>query len=165
MTAVEFQTKLINMTDCLTKMAYRLTSDKDDANDLVQETLYKSLKNSDKFVDESNFRAWTSTILKNTFINTYRKNVLQSMYIDQIKEYLLLNPAEHTGYENPDSEYSVLEINQHIEQLEDKFRIPFKMHLNGYKYQEISDALSVNIGTVKSRIFLARRQLRERLVR
>ena len=153
------------MTDCLTKMAYRLTSDKDDANDLVQETLYKSLKNSDKFVDESNFRAWTSTILKNTFINTYRKNVLQSMYIDQIKEYLLLNPAEHTGYENPDSEYSVLEINQHIEQLEDKFRIPFKMHLNGYKYQEISDALSVNIGTVKSRIFLARRQLRERLVR
>ncbi len=164
MTKIEFRIKLINLTECLTRLAFRLTSDKDDARDLVQETFFKSLKYCDKFVDESNLKAWTSTIMKNTFINNYRKNVLQTIYSDQSKELFFLNRTKYTGYDNPDSAYSVLEISQHIEQLEDKYRIPFKMHLNGYKYNEIADALTVNIGTIKSRIFIARRQLREKLI-
>lgn len=102
--------------------------------------------------------------MKNTFINNYRKSVLQTTYRDLSDELFFLNRTEYTGYDNPDSAYSVLEISQHIEQLEDKFRIPFKMHLNGYKYKDIADALTVNMGTVKSRIFIARRQLREKLI-
>ena len=164
MTVTEFRIKLINLTEGLTKLALRLTSDKDDAKDLVQETFFKSLKYRDKFVNESNLKAWTSTILKNTFINNYRKSVLQTIYRDQFNELFFFNRATDTGYNNPDSEYSVLEITQHIEQLEDKFRIPFKMHLNGYKYKEIADALTVNIGTIKNRIFIARRQLRQKLL-
>lgn len=164
MTAIEFQINLVNMTESLTRLAFRLTSDKDDAKDLVQETFYKSLRYCDKYVDEANFKAWTSTIMKNTFINNYRKGVLQTIYRDQNKELLFFNRPSYTSYDNPDSAYSVLEITQHIEQLKDKFRIPFKMHLNGYKYKEIADALTINIGTVKSRIFMARRQLKEKLI-
>lgn len=163
MTVTEFRTNLINMTESLNKLAFRLTLDKDDAKDLVQETFYKSLKYCDKYVDEANFKAWTSTIMKNTFINNYRKGVLQTLYRDQSKELFTYN-RPITGFDNPDSAYSVLEMTQHIEQLKDKFRIPFKMHLNGYKYKEIADALTINIGTVKSRIFMARRQLKEKLI-
>ena len=162
MTVTEFRIQLINLTECLTRLAFRLTSDKDDAKDLVQETFYKSLKYCDKYVDEANFKAWTSTIMKNTFINNYRKGVLQTIYRDQSNDLFFFN-RPIAGYDNPDSAYSVLEMTQHIELLKDKFRIPFKMHLNGYKYKEIADALTVNIGTVKSRIFMARRQLKEKL--
>jgi len=101
--------------------------------------------------------------MKNTFINTYRKGVLQTLYRDQSRE-LFFFARPNIGYDNPDSAYSVLEMTQHIEQLQDKLRIPFKMHLSGYKYREIADELTVNIGTVKSRIFMARRQLKEKLI-
>lgn len=164
MNVIEFRIKLINLTECLTRMAFRLTSDKDDAKDLVQDTFLKSLKHCDKYADESNFIAWTCTILKNTFINNYRKSIRHNIYLDQSEALFICNRTIYTGYDNPDSEYSVIEITQNIEQLEDKFRIPFKMHLNGYKYKEIADALTLNIGTVKSRIFFARRQLKEKLI-
>lgn len=164
MTVIEFRIKLINLTECLNRLAFSLTSNKDDAKDLVQETFLKSLKYCDKFVDESNFKAWTSTILKNTFINNYRKSIRHNIYLDQSKSLFVCNRTIYTDYDNPDSEYSVIEITQNIEQLEDKFRIPFKMHLNGYKYKEIAEALTVNIGTIKSRIFFARRRLKETLI-
>lgn len=90
MTVLEYRIKLIDLTECLTRLAFRLTSDKDDAKDLVQETFFKSLKYCDKFVDESNFKAWTSTIMKNTFINNYRKGVLQTIYRDQSKDFFPL---------------------------------------------------------------------------
>jgi len=160
MTKIEFRIQLINLSEYLSRLAYRLTSDKDDAKDLVQETLFKSLKHCDKFVDESNFKAWASTIMKNTFINNYRKSVLQAIYRDQNNELSFYNRTKYTGYDNPDSAYSVSEITQHIEQLEDKFRIPFKMHINGYKYREIADELNLNIGTIKSRIFTSRKKLK-----
>jgi len=163
MTITEFRGKLIDQTESLARLAFRLTSDEDDAKDLVQETFYKSLKYSDKFVDESSFKAWTSTIMKNTFINNYRKSVLHTLYRDHNKDLFFFNQTKNTGNNNPDSAYSVLEITHHIEQLNDKFRIPFTMHLNGYKYREIADELTVDIGTVKSRIFVARRQLKEKL--
>lgn len=161
---MEFRIKLISLTESLTRLANRLTSDKDDAKDLVQETFLKSLKHCDKFADDSNFIAWTSTILKNTFINNYRKSVRHNIYRDQTEALFICNRTIYTDNDNPDSEYSVKEITQNIEQLEDKFRIPFKMHLDGYKYKEIADDLTLNIGTVKSRIFFARRQLKENLI-
>lgn len=164
MTVLEFRSQLIDLKQSLTKLAYKLTSDEDDAKDLVQETFYKSLKYSDKFVDETGFKAWTSAIMKNTFINSYRKKILHANYRDYNAELYFFNQTNSTGCDNPDTAYSVIEINQHIKKLKDKFRIPFEMHINGYKYKEIADTLTVNIGTVKSRIFSARKQLREKLI-
>jgi RNA polymerase sigma-70 factor, ECF subfamily len=163
MIAVEFRSQLIKLKEDLMRFAFRLTRDKDDSQDLVQETFLKALKYCDNYADESNFKAWTSTIMKNTFINNYRKSILQNRYFDQTKETFFINQTKSTGCEQPDSAYSVLEITQHIDQLEDKFRVPFKMHVNGYKYKEIANELNLKIGTVKSRIFFSRKQLKDKL--
>jgi RNA polymerase sigma-70 factor (ECF subfamily) len=145
------------------RFAYSLTSDREDAKDLVQETFLKALKYCDTFVNESNFKAWMYTIMKNTFINNYRSSFRQNLYCDKTKESFFINQTLAAGSDDPDSAYSALEIAQTIEQLKDKFRIPFKMHINGYKYKEIADELNLNIGTVKSRIFLSRKQLMDQL--
>ena len=141
------------------RFAYSLTSDRDDAKDLVQETFLKALKYSDTFVNESNFKAWMYTIMKNTFINNYRSSFRQNLYCDKTKESFFINQTLAAGSDDPDSAYSALEIAQTIEQLKDKFRIPFKMFVNGYKYTEIAHELDLKIGTVKNRIFLSRKQL------
>ena len=159
MTAVEFQSQLIKLKEGLMRFAYRLTGDRDDTEDLVQETLLKALIYSDRFADESNLKAWTSTIMKNTFINSYRQTVRQNIYRDRTKESFFINQKEPVAHDDPASEYSVLEITQNVEQLEDRYKIPFKMHLNGYKYKEIAERLDLNIGTVKSRIFCSRKHI------
>lgn len=165
MTAVEFQSQLFKLKEGLMRFAYRLTGDRDDTEDLVQETFLKALIYSDRFADESNLKAWTSTIMKNTFINGYRQSIRQNIYRDQTKESFFMNRVESIGLDDPASAYSVSEITQNIEQLEDKFRIPFEMYINGYKYQEIADELNLKIGTVKSRIFCSRKQLKDKLMR
>lgn len=163
MTAIEFQYKLINLQDSLMRYAISLTTDKDDAKDLVQETNLKAMKSSCKFVIESNFKAWTYTIMKNTFINNYRSNIRQNGYRNYVMESFLTDQSEHYRSHDPHTIYSAKEIVQNIEQLKEIFRVPLKMHINGYKYQEIADALNINIGTVKSRIFLSRKLLRDQL--
>jgi RNA polymerase sigma factor (sigma-70 family) len=159
----EFQLNLIDLQKSLMRLASRLTSNMDDAKDLVQETILKALKYSDSFVIESNFKAWTYTIMKNTFINNYRRSTRQIIYLDQEKQSFLITRSLSTGSDCPESLYSAMEITHFIEQLEDVFRIPFKMHINGYKYKEIADELNLNIGTVKSRIFLSRKKLKDQL--
>lgn len=143
--------------------AYKLTADKDDARDLVQETFLKSLKSSDRFVHQVNFKAWTFTIMKNIFINNYRHSLLQNIYRDQTKESFYINKSEASESDDAHSAYSALEISQHLEKLKDAFRLPLKMRVDGYKYREIADKLNLNIGTVKSRIFLSRKQLMDQL--
>lgn len=165
MTTVEFHHKLISLEKSLMGFAYKLTSDRDDAMDLVQETYLKSLKSYHKLVNETNFKAWTFTIMKNTFINNYRHNLLQNTFRDRTKESFFINKTEASDSYNPHSVYSSLEITQHLEYLKYELRQPLTMHLNGYKYHEIADKLNLTIGTVKSRIFQSRRQLMKQLER
>ncbi len=159
----EFLSQLINLEPSLEKFAYRLTSKKDYAKDLVQETFLKVLLNRDKYVNNKNFKAWTFTIMKNTFINDYRRTYRSYPGQEQVSESIIIKQSGSSGYDNPDSAYSVLELTQIIKRLNDKFRIPFEMHINGYKYKEIANKLDVNVGTVKSRIFITRRQLKHHL--
>lgn len=165
MTEIEFQCKLISLQDNLMRFAYRLTADNDDAKDLVQETFLKSLKSCDKFVHEANFKAWTFTIMKNIFINNYRHRLLQKTFRDQAKESYYNNNAEASDLNDPHSASLALEITKHFENLKDDFQVPLRMRVDGYKYKEIADKLNLNIGTVKSRIFLARRQLLDQINR
>jgi RNA polymerase sigma-70 factor, ECF subfamily len=159
MTAIEFSEQLIGLEQSLLKYAYRLRLNSADAKDLVQETFLKVLLSRDKFVDTGFLKAWTFTIMRNTFINNYRHNVLQSTYYDRTDESFFINQTKASESDNPDSAYTVLEITRSIEQLNDKFRVPFKMFVEGYKYKEIADKIKLKIGTVKSRIFLARKLL------
>jgi RNA polymerase sigma-70 factor, ECF subfamily len=165
MTAIEFQSQLINLKESLMRFAFSLTSDKEDAQDLVQETFLRALKYSNQYEEESNFKAWTSTIMKNTFINNYRQGIRQNLYRDQTKGSIIFDQTRSISPDDPESVYSIKEIYQNIELLEEKFRIPFKMHIKGYKYREIGDELNLNIGTVKSRIFSSRKKMKDLLKR
>jgi RNA polymerase sigma-70 factor, ECF subfamily len=159
MTAIEFQYSLVNLEKNLLRFAFGLTENKHDAQDLVQETFLKALMHCNKFDHESNLRAWTFTIMKNTFINHYRRNILHNTSKNQINEKGIVNYALNSTAEIPDSIYRSKELEKTIEALDEKFRLPFKMHHEGYKYKEIAETLDLNIGTVKSRIFFAREKL------
>jgi RNA polymerase sigma-70 factor, ECF subfamily len=163
MNAVEFHYKLINLQENLMRFAYSLTADRDDAKDLVQETFLKALKNSDKFINETNLKAWTYTILKNTFINNYRSSIRHGTYIDQSKEGSDKQIMAAYGSDDPDSIYASKELEKAIETLHDDYKLPFKMHHEGFKYKEIAETLDLKIGTVKSRIFFTRKKLIERM--
>lgn len=159
MTTYEFNNSLIGMKPNLQRFAMSLTSDHESALDLVQDTYLKAITNQDKFVDYTNLKAWVFTIMKNTFINNYRRNTKENTIIDSTQDLYYLNQPHDKGYISPESEYAEGEIEKAIDSLEDEFRVPFRMHLDGYKYKEIADDLGLKIGTVKSRIFFTRQKL------
>jgi RNA polymerase sigma-70 factor (ECF subfamily) len=163
MTGLEFNNQLINLESKLERFAMSLTSDSEEAKDLLQETYYKALANRDKFVGYSNLKAWTFTIMKNTFINNYRKKQKENTHNDHTENNYFLNQSEDKAPVRPDSEFSIIEINKKIEELPDEFKVPFKMFLSGFKYKEIAEHLGLKIGTVKSRIFFTRKKLSEKL--
>jgi RNA polymerase sigma-70 factor, ECF subfamily len=163
MTAIEFNHQLIVLEDKLSRFAISLTSNRDDAKDLLQDTMLKAITYRSQYVDYTNLKAWTYTIMKNTFINSYRKNVRQKTVLDNTKDLFLLSQNRDTFNVAPDSAYTEKEINRAIDKLDDDFKIPFKMHLAGYKYKEIADDLNLKIGTVKSRIFFTRKKLMNEL--
>jgi RNA polymerase sigma-70 factor, ECF subfamily len=163
MTAVEFQYKLIGLQDGLIRFAYFLTTNKNDAKDLVQETFLKALVNCNKFILETNFKAWTFTIMRNTFINNYRRSIRNNTFRNQTKEGYNLNYTPVSNSDDPDSIYTSNELQQMIENLEDNLKNPFKMYHEGFKYKEIAETLELNLGTVKSRIFFARKKLMKNL--
>lgn len=159
MTTIEFNNNLIGMRSNLQRFAMSLTSDRDTALDLVQDTYLKAITHKELFVDYTNLKAWVFTIMKNTFINNYRRNVKENTIIDGTRDLYYINMPHDKGYISPESQYTESEIEKAIDSLDDDFRIPFRMHLDGYKYKEISEKLGLKIGTVKSRIFFTRQKL------
>ena len=159
MTQYEFNNSLLEMKSNLQRFAMSLTSDRDTALDLVQDTYLKAITYKDKFVDYTNLKAWVFTIMKNTFINNYRRNVKENTIIDGTQDLYYINQPHDKGFISPESSLSENEIERAIDSLSDEFRIPFRMHVDGYKYKEIADELGLKIGTVKSRIFFTRQKL------
>jgi len=157
----QFSTDLLALEESLNRFAYSLTSNESDAKDLVQETFLKALVYKEQYEDNTNLRAWAFAIMRNTFINNYRRNVKHATTFDSSDNQFLINskPDQLT----PESSYSANEINSKIDSLDPEFRIPFKMHTSGYKYKEIAESLNLKIGTVKSRIFFSRQKLMDGL--
>jgi len=163
MTSTEFQNKLIGLQENLLYFANTLTNNIEEAKDLVQDTMVKALSNMEKFNPGTNLKAWTYTIMKNTFINNYRRAQKANTIVDTTEDLYYLNNSKKSSFETPDSSFTVNEIMKGIEQLEEDHRKPFEMHTAGYKYKEIAEQLDLSIGTVKSRIFFTRKKLMERL--
>lgn len=161
MTTVEFNNNLVSLEDNMMKFALSLTTDQTRAEDLVQDTYMKAITYKDKFVDYTNLKAWVFTIMKNTFINNYRRSVKENTIIDGSQDLYFLNLPQDSGFTSPESNYSVDELEKAIDRLEDEFKIPFRMHVQGFKYKEIAEKLDLKIGTVKSRIFFTRKKLME----
>ena len=162
MGTAKFQSNLMSLQANMLNFAYMLTSNRDDAYDLLQDTTLKALDNEDKFTEGTNFKGWVFTIMRNIFINNYRRGARQATVVDTTENLYLLNIAQDSGMETPEGSYSVSEISDSISDLPEEFHIPFSMHVAGYKYNEIAEHMQLPLGTVKSRIFFARKKLQQR---
>lgn len=156
-----FQNRLIGLQGNLLNFAYQLTTNREQAEDLLQDTTLKALDNEDKYVDNVNFKGWIFTIMRNIFINNYRKAARENTVVDTTEDCYHLNLSQDSGLESPDGAFTVNEISAIIAQFPDDYRKPFSMHVAGYKYEEIAEQLAMPLGTVKSRIFFTRKRLRE----
>jgi RNA polymerase sigma-70 factor (ECF subfamily) len=147
----------------LLSFAMKLTLNKDEAEDLVQETTLKALANEDKYQDGTNIKGWLQTIMRNIFINNYRKCAKTKVQVDTEADLYQPVVVSGAGLMTPDSCLDVKEISAIIALLPDDYRKPFNMYLAGYKYEEISKALNMSMGTVKSHIYTTRMGMRKLL--
>ncbi len=163
MTAIEFDYQVTRLQENLKHFAQSLTLNNEDAKDLLQDTILKAFRYREKFVDPSNLKAWLYTIMKNTFINDYRRKKRANTILDKTPDYHHLNVNGPNYLESTESSINLKVIEANIEELDEEYKVPFRRHLAGFKYKEIAKDLDIPIGTVKSRIFAARKKLMKNL--
>jgi len=163
MSTLEFNTQVIGYSKQLKYFALNLTANDDDAQDLLQDTMIKAIIYKDKFTDATNLKAWLYTIMKNLFINNYRRTVKIRAVIDTNSSISYINAKQVGSPRMVESTMAEKEVNEAIDSLDPDFGTPFRMYFEGYKYKEIAEYMGVPIGTIKSRIFLARKILMGKL--
>ena len=161
----EFNALVVNNSEFLKPFAITLTRDSETAQDLYQETMYRALVNSDKYNVGTNVKAWLYTIMRNIFINDYRKKAKQNTVLDNTPNEAVLNSVQSVGINTAESNLALKDIQAAIQGLPEIFRNPFMLYFDGYKYHEIADMLQEPLGTIKSRIHFARKLLKEEIKR
>lgn len=165
MSTIEFNQMLVSNADFLRPFAINLTRDREDANDLYQETLYKALSNKEKYNTGTNIKAWLFTIMRNIFINNYRRKTKQKTIFDSTPNDYFINQKQSVASNSAESGIRLKEMNRAITELPEIFKTPFLLYFDGYKYNEISEVLTEPLGTIKSRIHFARKLLKEQINR
>lgn len=160
-TAIEFSKKVERFSQKLEPAAFHLTRDMEDAKDLLQETVMKAITNHDKFREGTNLKAWLFTIMKNIFINNYRRKKKKNTIIDSTDNLYYINSSAHDLPNYGEMMLNMQDLNNAVNQLTPDYKKPFMMHFEGYKYEEIAEEMEVPIGTIKSRIHLARKRLKK----
>lgn len=163
MRTANFAQNLLSLQPELLNFAYKLTADHEEANDLLQETSLKALDNEDKYTDETNFKGWIYTIMRNIFINNYRKTLRDQTYVDTTDNQYFLNQGIDIEMDSTEVAYDLKEIRHIVNGLSKEYRVPFAMYVSGFKYREIADRLGLPLGTVKSRIYITRQKLQQDL--
>lgn len=163
MRTATFAQNLLNVQTELLNFAYKLTSDREDANDLLQETSLKALDNEEKYTAETNFKGWIYTIMPNIFINNYRKTLRDQTYVDQTDNQFYLNQNIDIETDSTEGSYDLKEMRRIVNALPKEYRVPFAMYVSGFKYREIADKLNLPLGTIKSRIYFTRQKLQKEL--
>lgn len=158
-----FKSSVVGMQGSLMSFAMKLTLNKEEAHDLVQDTTLKALDNEGKFAADTNIGGWMMTIMRNIFINNYRKRVRENTVVDTSEDLYHINLSQESGLQTPDGAVAAGEITNLLKAFPDDYRNSFSMHIAGYKYEEIAKKLNMPLGTVKSRIFFTRQKLRELL--
>jgi RNA polymerase sigma-70 factor (ECF subfamily) len=166
----QFEKEFMPLISSLYNFAYRLTLDEDDANDLVQETYLKAYRFFDSYEQGTNAKAWLFRILKNSFINDFRKKSKQPSKIDY---------QEVESYYNSDDVDENITVDLRVESIQDmigdevatalnSLAVDFRTiiilcDLEGFTYEEMAKILDIPIGTVRSRLHRARNLLKEKL--
>ncbi|NRB51778.1 MAG: RNA polymerase sigma factor [Saprospiraceae bacterium] len=164
-TTSTFASEFNALSTYLRSFALKLTQDVHRAEDLYQDTAFRAFKHQDKFTSNSNLKAWLSTIMKNTFINNFRVRKRQANVFDDTPDNYLLNSEANEIPNDGEGKLALDDLHQLIDQLDERYKYPFLMMYEGYKYDEICTELDLPIGTVKSRIFLARAALKHQIKR
>jgi len=163
MSTIEFSQQISDLHPLLHTLTRRFTVDKDESNDLVQDTLLRALLYREKFKEDTNLKGWLFTIMRNTFINKYRKDKRAKTSHDNTKELFFLNVEDTHTFNKPETNFEYNDIWKKVNELREEFLTPFKMHTSGYKYHEIAAHLKIPVGTVKNRIFHARKEIQKKL--
>ena len=157
MSTVEFNQVLLRNADYLKPFAITLTRDAETAKDLLQETMYRALANKEKYNVGTNIKAWLYTIMRNIFINDYRRKAKQNTIFDATPNDFLLDHNQASIANAAETGLRLKDIQAAVYQLPEIFRNPFMLYFEGYKYHEIAVLLTEPLGTIKSRIHFARK--------
>ncbi|WP_129714045.1 sigma-70 family RNA polymerase sigma factor [Pedobacter sp. SYP-B3415] len=161
--AITLESSICKYRNSLKNYALRFTHNIDDAEDLLQETMLKALRYANLYKDGTNLKAWLYTILRNTFINSYRSKAKWTAVIE-VNEDLSSQQLRSSASANlAENKFMRGDIQTALGSLSEEYRIPFLRYFEGYKYHEIAVELSIPIGTVKTRIFMARQHLKNKL--
>jgi len=163
MTAIEFNHQVVGLRGELAAFTRNFTRDREEGQDLVQDTILKALRYRERFTADTNLKGWLFIIMRNTFINNYRQAQRRRTKTDQTETLLHLHVEDMYTFHRPLSAYEYADIWKNIHAISDDLLIPFKMYLSGYKYHEIAEHLQVPMGTVKNRIFNARKEIQKKL--
>ena len=156
----DFGTEIMQYQRILRPFAFNLTHSMEESEDLIQDTFYRAIANKDKFSEGTNIKAWLFTIMKNIFINNYRKNQKKNVITDTSDNQYLLNSTKKVEHNGSEVNFLAADIEKAMQEVSIDFTAPFMMYFNGFKYQEIAEQLNLPLGTVKSRIFFARKELK-----
>ncbi len=163
MTTLEFNSQVLKQSSSLKMYALNFTRDTEDANDLVQDTMLKAITYYTKFKEGTNLKGWLYTIMKNTFINNYRRVMKMNSFITKSDEiasnHLLFSATNNLG----EGKFILKDIEEALDKLPKEYYTPFTQYFEGYKYHEIAENLKIPIGTVKTRIHVARKLLKTSL--
>lgn len=163
MKTLEFTSLLTNHQPSLKMYALHFTHDTEDANDLVQDTMLKAISYYTKFREGTNIKAWLYTIMKNTFINNYKKMVRVSAFVVRADEISSANLMYSSTHNQGETKFVMDDLQNALKKLPDTYLVPFNMYFEGYKYHEIAEHLHLPIGTVKTRIHVARQLIKKYL--
>ncbi|HKK77744.1 MAG TPA: RNA polymerase sigma factor [Saprospiraceae bacterium] len=164
MKTAAFQKKFDELHDLLFAFAMKLTRDKENAKDLIQETACRAFKHRNKFKEGTNFKAWLTTIMRNTFINDYRKRRTRNQVEAPIEDFLFALENKSITGNGAKSSLMMKELTGMLDKLSDLYRVPFLLFYQGFQYHEIAKQLGIPMGTVKSRIFFARKKMKKMIV-
>jgi RNA polymerase sigma factor (sigma-70 family) len=165
MSNAEFSLLLTENAEFLRPFAINLTKDHESAKDLFQDTLFRAISNKDKYNVGTNIKAWLYTIMRNIFINDYRKRSKQAIVFDSTPNDYIIDQTQTKVLNHGIANLNMREVNQMIYDLPELFRIPFNLYFEGYKYNEIAEELGEPLGTIKSRIHFARKILKQKIER
>lgn len=165
MNTIEFSRRLVTARDFLQEQALKFTPDRAYAEDLVQDTLLKAVKNRNKFESwhEKSLESWLFVILKNTFLSAYRKQKRRKDKLAMLSDLEGFLPSRRLGVNQAGSMLVAEEIEKAFESLKDEYKTTFLLYHKGFKYSEIAEILCLPLGTVKSHIHEARKALQQQL--